>query len=127
MGGIKATGSQIIYNGVEGGQMRRCVLHFEGSQPVLDVLYLESEVLAPLDFEAKEVANPAIKEKINKLLEKMSTIPLEPIANTKISNIEELFMAKAQGIAPKVEVVETPKEVRNIEEMLDVALSGGKA
>ena len=123
MGGIKGTGSQIAYNGVEGGQMRRCILHFEGAYPVLDVLYLESEVLAFTPFEEKEMVNAAIKDKIGKLLERMSTIPIEPITDTKLSNIEELFLAKAQGIVVKAEAVVQPKEVSNIEELLDVALA----
>ena len=122
---LKDKGQQISFNSVEGGQMRRCVLAFEGDSPVLYVLYLESEVLRPMLMELTELpANlKALQPKIAELMATMETAELEPLLTTKVGQIEELFLCKAQGIAPKVEAEEKPPAVKTLEEMLAVALA----
>lgn len=122
---LKDKKQQISFNGVEGGQARRCILAFEGDVPVLYVLYLESEVLRPIMMQNTELpANlAALKPKMEELMASMEKTELEPLMTSKIQQIEELFLAKAQGIAPKIEAEEKPPAVKSLEEMLDVALS----
>lgn len=122
---LKEKNQQISFNGVEGGQMRRCVLAFEDDVPVMYVLYLDSEVLRPMVMANTELpANvAALKPKLEQLMATMETAELEPLLTTKVGNIEELFLCKAQGIAPKIEVEEKPPAVKTLEEMLSIALS----
>lgn len=122
---LKDKGQQISFNGVEGGQMRRCILAFEGDVPVLYVLYLDSEVLRPMMMANVELpANlAALKPKMEELMASMEKAELEPLTTNKVQQIEELFLCKAQGIAPKIEVEEKPPQVKTLEELLNVALS----
>jgi hypothetical protein len=102
------------------------VLTFEGSSPVLYVLYLDSEVLRPVSI-MDNVNLPsnllALKPKIEELMASMEKAELEPLTTNKIAQIEELFLCKAQGIAPKVEVEEKAPELKSLDEMLNLALS----
>jgi non-homologous end joining protein Ku len=122
---LKEKNQQITFNGVEGGQMRRCVLSFDGDVPVLNVLYLDTEVLRPMVMENTMLPGSleVYKPKFAELLGAMEKAELEPITTSKIQTIEELFLAKAQGISPPVEVEQKPPELKNLDEMLALALN----
>lgn len=114
---------QISFNMVEGGQLRRAIIQMEGNQPILKVLYLPSEVSVPVPAGELPAAMEKLKPQINLLLKKMETAELEPVTEaTKVQKIEELFMAKAQGRNPTVEVVQVPTGDKKLEELLKVAL-----
>jgi len=122
MGLLKEKGYQIAFNGVEGSQTRRFIIHFDGDVPVMDVLCLEDEVAARTPFvnEALSKDGAEMKPMVATLMEQLKEAQLTPVDVSKVDVLEEFFTAKMQGLPPKVE--EQPKEVTDMKALLKMAI-----
>ena len=120
---LQEHGYQIVFNGVEGSQIRRFVVHFDGNQPVMDILCLDDEVLAPQPFvnAALSASGEELKPMIATLMEQLKAAEMPEPDVTKIEVLEDLFTAKAQGLPPKMEE-EAPKEVTDMKALLKMAI-----
>ena len=120
---LKENGYQIAFNGVEGSQERKFILHFEGDVPVMDVLCLEGEVLAQKPFVKAELSadGKELKPMVAALMEQLKAAEIKAPNVTKLDVLEELFTAKAQGLPPKI-VEDAPKEVTDMKALLKMAI-----